>query len=624
MENRTDATEARLRELKACYQEAKKYSKVNEIEYFLLSREAAKVSIAVIGQSGSGVSTLVKALIGQKKQEAAVDDNDDKFYNPDPTSEAVRYPYRWSPNTVIWDHPGLKTAQQPEQYLSNIKDEYNIVLIAVPDHIDECLLKLITAVYYKGKTVYVIRTKADIDIHTAKRRQRSKFNWKKTLKTMRDQYTEILGKAKLNKVPVFLVSSFELQQFDFFWLQDCLQKDIMGHERKSADNFDEWKHTREDSMKDFYTAFETGEMAALVEKIQSSLSTPEGLKLDIAVTGEDKSGKSTFINALRGLQCDDDGAAEINIVETTRLAKAYQHARFPNVTIWDLPGIGGLKFPPERYSEKVSLHNYDFFIIVTADCYKCVHSTLVKTILSMGKKFYFVRNKIDIDYETCQRREKLKDEKRHVLMTVKQSCLNALKDEGVLSPQVFLVSSTNPSVFDFQNLQDSLAQALVNLKKTAFLQLIPVIITHVIRRRQRDLMAIAWAIAEQICLVSIEDSHIKAGFKLTTILSSFCEQLGLLEPSLRQIEKMTGKAVQQLELSIKSPLAKYTNQEEVLKLVTKCPSWNSTIQSYISFWGSSCTEPVSFTATYKFIKDAIRDLSEDAERVLKTALDCDS
>lgn len=49
-------------------------------------------------------------------------------------------------------------------------------------------------------------------------------------------------------------------------------------------------------------------------------------------------GKSTFINCLRGLEAEDECAANVGVVETTNEPTPYEHPDFSNLKIWDLPG----------------------------------------------------------------------------------------------------------------------------------------------------------------------------------------------------------------------------------------------------------------------------------------------
>ncbi|XP_031234616.1 interferon-inducible GTPase 1-like, partial [Mastomys coucha] len=131
--------------------------------------------------------------------------------------------------------------------------------------------------------------------------------------------------------------------------------------------------------------------------IKDALKEMDKTLLNVAVTGDTGSGKSTFINALRGIGDEERGAAKTGVVETTMEISKYTHPNIPNVVFWDLPGIGSSNFPPKTYLEKVKFHEYDFFIIVSATRFRQNDIDLAIEISMMKKEFYFVRTKVDSD-----------------------------------------------------------------------------------------------------------------------------------------------------------------------------------------------------------------------------------
>ncbi|CAN9502035.1 unnamed protein product [Ophioblennius macclurei] len=144
-----------------------------------------------------------------------------------------------------------------------------------------------------------------------------------------------------------------------------------------------------------------------VAKINEYLEEQKNTPLNIAITGESGSGKSTFINALRGIQDDEDeGAAPTGVVETTTEVKPYPHPSHPNVTLWDLPGVGTTKFSADKYLELVKFDRFDFFIIISATRFTENDVKLAQEIKKMGKKFYFLRSKIDSDLFNEQKRKR--------------------------------------------------------------------------------------------------------------------------------------------------------------------------------------------------------------------------
>ena len=77
-------------------------------------------------------------------------------------------------------------------------------------------------------------------------------------------------------------------------------------------------------------------------------------KITIGVIGESHSGKSSFINTMRGLRSGDLGAAEVKNRECTREPTPYIYPANPLLTLWDLPGVGTNNFPQETYMDKMN------------------------------------------------------------------------------------------------------------------------------------------------------------------------------------------------------------------------------------------------------------------------------
>jgi predicted GTPase len=71
---------------------------------------------------------------------------------------------------------------------------------------------------------------------------------------------------------------------------------------------------------------------------QDQLDSWKKIPLNIAVTGRSGVGKSTFINTVRMLAPEDDGAATVSVVECTLVPTSYVHPHHDNLTFWDLPG----------------------------------------------------------------------------------------------------------------------------------------------------------------------------------------------------------------------------------------------------------------------------------------------
>ncbi|RXM91070.1 Interferon-inducible GTPase 5 [Acipenser ruthenus] len=88
----------------------------------------------------------------------------------------------------------------------------------------------------------------------------------------------------------------------------------------------------EDEVNDIREAMEAGGLAGAAERIQVYLESLDSVELNIAITGESGAGKSTFVNAFRGLKDEDEGAAPTGVVETTAKPTEYPHPKFPNIS----------------------------------------------------------------------------------------------------------------------------------------------------------------------------------------------------------------------------------------------------------------------------------------------------
>ncbi|CAJ1074098.1 interferon-inducible GTPase 5-like [Xyrichtys novacula] len=241
--------------------------------------------------------------------------------------------------------------------------------------------------------------------------------------------------------------------------------------------------------KEVKEALQMDDRASAAAKIQQYLERDKNVSLNIAVTGESGSGKSTFVNAIRGVHVDDKGAAPTGCVETTMEATPYLHPNYPNVTVWDLPGIGTMKFPADKYLEKVDFEKFDFFIIISADRFTEYDVMLVKEIQRMKKKFYFVRSKIDDNIRNEKRKKAFDKEK--TLTKIRDKCIKGLQEQGFESPeaQVFLVSSFDLHLYDFPLLEDTLERELPEHKRDVFMLAMPNSSLEMISKKKKAFQA---------------------------------------------------------------------------------------------------------------------------------------
>ncbi|KAK3933863.1 interferon-inducible GTPase-domain-containing protein [Diplogelasinospora grovesii] len=85
----------------------------------------------------------------------------------------------------------------------------------------------------------------------------------------------------------------------------------------------------------------------------------------VAICGPAGSGKTSIINALRGLRNNDGEAARTGTVEmTTQRTKYPSHSSFNSLILHDCPGAGTLRVPADMYYYTQKLYLFDLLLII--------------------------------------------------------------------------------------------------------------------------------------------------------------------------------------------------------------------------------------------------------------------
>ncbi|XP_038183750.1 T-cell-specific guanine nucleotide triphosphate-binding protein 2-like [Arvicola amphibius] len=224
----------------------------------------------------------------------------------------------------------------------------------------------------------------------------------------------------------------------------------------------------EEAITSIKSHIESNNLQEALSVINNALKDIENAPLNIAVTGETGTGKSTFINAMRGVGQEDEGAAATGVTETTMKRTPYPHPKLPQVTLWDLPGIGSTSFTPENYLKEMNFREYDFFIIISASRFKENDGQLAKAIAKTKMNFYFVRTKIDSELYSEKKSKPKSFNSENVLMKIREDCSQQLKEVFSGEPQIFLVSNFETSKHDFPKLESQLLCDLPAHKRQVF------------------------------------------------------------------------------------------------------------------------------------------------------------
>ncbi|XP_075047791.1 interferon-inducible GTPase 5-like [Mixophyes fleayi] len=386
----------------------------------------------------------------------------------------------------------------------------------------------------------------------------------------------------------------------------------------------------EEVIQEIKTALENKTLTEAIETVNGILTDIENVPLNIAVTGESGSGKSTFINVIRGLDTDEEeGAAETGVVETTMEPTPFSHLQFKNVKFWDLPGIGTPNFKADDYLEKVNFSQYDFFIIIASERFKENHIHLARAIHSMNKKFYFIRSKVDVDLESSRRRRSKSFDEENTLQQIRENCSESLRDGGVGEPHVFVLSLLDLHKYDFNNMQNTLEKELASHKRHILLLSLPNITLQVLEKKRETLSKLNWLWAFLFSAYSADTNpgnHTKGSKVLQVVIEKHLNIFGLDNRSLIRIASAFGKDVNDLKSVIKSPFVSTEINQGVIQTqlttsVAKSRILAENFLSYIPIVGNLITRGVSFFRSYLMLGDCLKEFTEDATNVLRKVLE---
>ncbi|XP_042356351.1 interferon-inducible GTPase 5-like [Plectropomus leopardus] len=384
------------------------------------------------------------------------------------------------------------------------------------------------------------------------------------------------------------------------------------------------------STEDIKKALESNNPALAVKMIQKYLDKENDLPLNIAVTGQSGSGKSSFINAFRGINDWDEGAAPTGSTkEITTEVTPYPHPNFPNVKLWDLPGIGTPNFPADKYLKVVGFENFDFFIIISADRFSENDGKLATDIKKIKKKFYFVRTKIDINISNEERRQRSEFNAENTLKQIKEYCIQSLKKQHVVFPQVFLVSNQHLRLYDFTLLLNTLERELPAHRRALLLAMPNINLDFINKKKKAFDSDIKYIATSSAAVAAVPVPGLSAAVDLSLlvyVVTQYVKGFGLDKPSLRRLADGTGVPLDDLIAIIVSPLAvvKIT-PELVLRLLAQVGGAATLLAAeegsrFIPILGIPAAMALSFTFTYRVLKTFLDKLAEDAQRVFERAL----
>ncbi|KAF8138945.1 hypothetical protein EV363DRAFT_1394360 [Boletus edulis] len=183
-------------------------------------------------------------------------------------------------------------------------------------------------------------------------------------------------------------------------------------------------------------------------------------RFHFAIAGVSGSGKSSLVNAFRGLRSRDGGAAAVGVTETTMQMTRYADANPGNPYVWyDIPGAGTIKCRDWQYFNDQGLYVFDCIIVLFDNRFTMTDVAILVNARRFNIPTYIVRSKADQhirnvmmdmgydsegdDEEDVERRNKLhKAARKQFIDRTRKSVKANLEDANLPDQRVYIVSNT--------------------------------------------------------------------------------------------------------------------------------------------------------------------------------------
>ncbi|KAF8813328.1 hypothetical protein BYT27DRAFT_7084265 [Phlegmacium glaucopus] len=123
-------------------------------------------------------------------------------------------------------------------------------------------------------------------------------------------------------------------------------------------------------------------------------------KLHFAVCGSSGAGKSSLVNAFRGLKNNSSQAARTGLVETTMAITRYPDPReempYKRLVWFDCPGAGTLEIPGWQYFNQQGLFIFDVIILVYDTRFTQIDVSIIENCERFKIPLFIVRSKADV------------------------------------------------------------------------------------------------------------------------------------------------------------------------------------------------------------------------------------
>ena len=316
---------------------------------------------------------------------------------------------------------------------------------------------------------------------------------------------------------------------------------------------------------------------------------------------------------------DDENADEVVLTETTVEPKEYYHPKDSKIKFWDFPGTGTPKYPDvEAYCSQVNLDGYDFLLIFTAGRFTENDLKLARKIKSIGKNFFFVRTKIDLDVQAEKRKRSFNEEA--LLQKIRADCLNNLGDLLSNQQDIFLISNHFPGKWDFSRLTTAILEALPRYQRESLTLTLTRLSANIVKQKVDILKGRTWMVATASAAAAVVPlpglSIVVDSALILYEISLYRSQLCL--PSLGTSDFLNLSVATQGR--IRDASIQWTKHLYAFLALYALKSGIQEGVRYVPFIGSAIAGGLSFATTFSALRGCLQKVEEASVAVIKESV----
>ena len=315
----------------------------------------------------------------------------------------------------------------------------------------------------------------------------------------------------------------------------------------------------------------------------------------------------------------DKEAAKVDVTECTQDLQRYEDPDNANIEYWDLPGIGTPNFPAKTYFEDVKLDEYDTFVIFIDTRCRENDLELARKITSLGKKYFFVRSKIDQDVQNAERSSLPESfNEATVLEKIRSECSKKLGDLLSKKENIFLISCHVREKWEFSLLRQANLYALEQNQRDAMIRLLENASKKALEEKVRVLGGDIWknsALSGGAAVVPVASMFVDA-WLIKNEFIRYKTELGIPEEESDEFKKLdpTSKAKVRAALRLLSG----TDFNSISGSITLGVCMEANIKQMFSFlpFGLLTLGPLSGGYTYSVLDNFLKNMANTAFAIL--------